>query len=421
MLKLNTAGYSAAALSCATFFCLDINAHAETGNISGNQFNPAISLILDGRYSQYHDDFELPGVIVGPEAELPSNGFSLGHSELTISANVDDVFYGSTSLAFHEHDGETEVELEEAYLETLGLGHGASIKFGRFLSNIGYMNSQHEHAWTFYDSPLIYNALFGKALYDDGVQLRWLAPTDVYLEFGAEFSRGERFPGGTSTKGNQGRALFAKIGSDLGNNASWQLGLSSYTTAYDQRSSEDHHHEETDHEAEFLLQNGDVQISGVDGVFKWAPTGNPQHQQWVLQAEYFEKDEEAEARLEEHSDAGDASILNQYDGVLSGYYAQIGYRFHPRWRTAIRYEAIEPDNQFTVLQSDGIDPDEFLEETELGSDETITRNSIMLEYNHSEFSRIRLQYNHSDWSEDRDDLWLIQYTMSLGSHGAHQY
>ena len=65
--------------------------------------------------------------------------------------------------------------------------------------------------------------------------------------------------------------------------------------------------------------------------------------------------------------------------------------------------------------------EEFLEETELGSDATITRNSAMLAYSPSEFSRIRLQYNHRDWDEGRDDLWVLQYTMSLGSHGAHRY
>ncbi|MGB1058541.1 MAG: hypothetical protein ACPGZU_00310, partial [Ketobacter sp.] len=72
---------------------------AQTGYVSGNEFNPAISLILDGRYAQYHDTFELPGFQMGPESELPAKGFSLGHSELTLSANVDDQFYGSASVA----------------------------------------------------------------------------------------------------------------------------------------------------------------------------------------------------------------------------------------------------------------------------------------------------------------------------------
>lgn len=391
------------------------------GYISGNEFNPAISLILDGRYADYQDELELPGFILGPESELPAEGFSLGHSELSLSANVDDQFYGSASIAIAEHDGATEVELEEAYLETLGLGHGATVKFGRFLSHIGYMNSQHEHSWSFYDAPLVYTAMFGKTLYDDGVQGRWLAPTDFYLEFGAEVTRGDSFPGGEND-GHDGRALFAKIGNDLGQNASWQLGVSSYSTEFLERSADSHGHgheeeHEEEHAAELVFLDGEVDITGIDAVFKWAPTGNARNQQLILQAEYFQRDEEATAEFHEE----DAEILSKYEGEHSGYYVQAVYRFHPTWRTGVRYGEVEPENQFEELESDGIDMEEFLEETELGSTETTKRRSVMVEYTPSEFSRIRLQYNHRDWGENKDELWVLQYSMSLGSHGAHSY
>lgn len=393
---------------------------AQTGYVSGNEFNPAISLILDGRYAQYHDPLELPGFQMGPESELPAEGFSLGHSELTLSANVDDRFYGSASLAIHEHDGTTEVELEEAFLETLGLGYGATVKFGRFLSNIGYLNSQHEHAWSFYDAPLIYTALFGKTLYDDGVQARWLAPTNFFLELGAEWTRGDSFPGGEND-GNEGKALFIKLGDDLGQTASWQLGASAYTTRFAERSGDGHAHEDhghdADHSAELIFEDGDVDLYGVDAVFKWSPSGQPRQQQLVLQAEYFQRKESAISHFSEEAD----SLEADYDGEQSGYYVQAVYRFRPQWQTGIRYDEVKPDNEFVELDAAGIDMEEFLEETELGSDETITRNSVMLAYSPSEFSRIRLQYNHRDWGENRDDLWVLQYTMSLGSHGAHSY
>ncbi|MEE2733416.1 MAG: hypothetical protein VYA55_21525 [Pseudomonadota bacterium] len=405
-------------LALATTF-VSTSALAQTGYVSGNEFNPAISLILDGRYTEYHDDLELPGFQMGPESELPAKGFSLGHSELTLSANVDDQFYGSASLVIADHDGSTEVELEEAYLETLGLGHGATLKFGRFLSSIGYLNSQHEHAWSFYDAPLIYTALFGKTLYDDGVQARWLAPADFFLEVGAEWTRGASFPGGEND-GNDGKALFIKLGNDLGQTASWQLGASGYSTRFNERSGEGHshgHEEEEEHASELVMEDGDVDIIGVDAVFKWAPGGQPRRQQLVLQAEYFQRKETALSHFSEEDNYFEAD----YDGKQSGYYLQAVYRFHPQWSSSLRYDAITPDNEFSELDANGIDMEEFLEETELGSDETITRQSAMLEYTPSEFSRIRLQYNHRDWGEDRDDLWVIQYTMSLGSHGAHSY
>jgi hypothetical protein len=406
-----------ARIIAAASICVLCASKAQSNTINSNEFNPAISLILDGRYVDYHDEFELPGFMLGPESELPANGFSLGHSELTLSANVDNQFFGSTSLAIAEHDGSTELELEEAYLETLGLGHGATLKFGRFLSHIGYLNNKHEHSWAFYDAPLIYTALFGKTLYDDGIQARWLAPTDLFVELGIEVTRGNHFPGGEND-GNEGRAMFAKIGGDATNNLSWQLGASAYSSQFHERSGEGHSHGHDDeHSAELEMEDGEVDIAGVDAVLKWAPSGNPRQQQWVLQAEYFRRQENATTIFTEETN----SITSDYDGEQTGYYAQLLYRFHPNWRTGIRYGAVEADNQFTELESDGIDMDEFLEETELGSNETIERKSLMFEYNPSEFSRLRLQYNHRDWGENRDELWVLQYSMSLGSHGAHSY
>ena len=121
-----------------------------TGDDSSTKssFNPDISLILDGRYSHFSqdtEDYELPGFMLGGEAGPGERGFTLGHSELIMSANADDKFYGRFTLAFGIHNGETEVEIEEAFIETLALDYGLAVRGGRFFSDIGYLNSQHEH------------------------------------------------------------------------------------------------------------------------------------------------------------------------------------------------------------------------------------------------------------------------------------
>ena len=123
-----------------TVVCLTFQvstALADTGKISGNEFNPAISLTLDGRYSSYDEDYDLPGFQTGGEAGLPDRGFSLGHSELTASANIDDKFFGYFNAAMAMEGGETIFELEEVFFETLGLGEGTTIKAGRVLSGHG--------------------------------------------------------------------------------------------------------------------------------------------------------------------------------------------------------------------------------------------------------------------------------------------
>lgn len=415
---------SLAALASAVSLSCPI-AMAQTGTISGNEFNPAISLILDGYYADHHDEFELPGFQLGGEAGLPEKGFGLGHTELTISANIDDSFYGSASIALHEHDGETETELEEAFVETLGLGHGFTLKGGRFFSHFGYLNSQHEHAWDFADAPLVYAAMFGNHLSDEGVQARWLAPTDMFFEVGVEITRGDNFPAGENS-GTEGKVLFAKLSGDFSMNASWQLGASAYQSEFFSRSADTHDHggeDEHDHDHEedahgaFTIEDGEVEVAGVDAVFKWAPTGNSREQQLVLQAEYLQRKETGTVHfLEEVND-----LLADYDGKQDGYYVQAVYRFMPGWRAGVRYDSVEADNRFVELEANGVDLEEFLEETEFGNNDPITRRTFMVDWSRSEFSRIRFQYGYLDMPDTSDELFLIQYTMSLGAHGAHRY
>ncbi|MCU7817271.1 MAG: hypothetical protein KZQ81_19300 [Candidatus Thiodiazotropha sp. (ex Rostrolucina anterorostrata)] len=77
---------------------------------------------------------------------LNQSDFYWCHNELAISANVDDMFYGKLTAVVADHEGETEVELEEVFIETLVLGHGLAVKGGRFFTGIGYLNQQHPHA-----------------------------------------------------------------------------------------------------------------------------------------------------------------------------------------------------------------------------------------------------------------------------------
>ena len=56
-------------------------------------FNPAISVILDGIYTSYKndpEDYKLPGYVLGGEAGLATEGFSLGHSEIIFRSHPGD-------------------------------------------------------------------------------------------------------------------------------------------------------------------------------------------------------------------------------------------------------------------------------------------------------------------------------------------
>jgi len=386
-----------------------------TSNVSAvnqGQLNPDISLVLDGRYASYSNDteYELPGFMLGGESSRGEQGFVLGHNELILSSNIDDLFYGKLTLAIAEHEGETETELEEAYIETQGLGQGITLLAGRFYSGIGYLNNLHGHAWDFVDAPLVYRGLFGGQLIDDGLQMSWVAPTDIYFKLGLEATRGERFPaGGAANDGRGAKSLFMKFGGDVGVSHAWQLGLSHWQADIVERESGGHAHGDGA-AIEVPAFTGDSEVSGVDFVWKWAPNGNSREQNLKFQAEYFVRDEEGTVELL----GSNPSEVTSYEGEQTGWYLQTVYQFMPRWRAGYRYDRLNADNR-------GAEPDVLAEAGLADEGHTPERSSLMIDYSHSEYSRIRVQLAKDDSYEDSDELIFVQYIVTLGAHGAHRF
>ena len=206
-------------------------APAATAQASASAFNPAISLILAGTYANLsHDpaDYRLQGFMPsGGEVGPGPRGFSLGESELSIAReHRPDVLRPADR---GDHRATTSIERRGGAVRTPGdLVDGATLRGGRFLSAIGYLNAQHAHTWDFVDAPLAYQAFFGGQIKTDGVQLRWLAPTDRFIELGAEIGAGPQLPGQRQPgrNGIGSTALFAHVGDDIGDSASWRVGLS---------------------------------------------------------------------------------------------------------------------------------------------------------------------------------------------------
>jgi hypothetical protein len=382
----------------------------------GTEFNPRVSLILQGTYAHsVPEDAEVPGVLLGPETELRPEGFSLAETELVFEANVDNLFRGWATVALENHDGEIEVALEEAYVNTLALPAGLGLKFGRFFSDIGYLNRFHSHAWEFVDQPLVYRALLANQLGDDGVQLRWVAPTDLFLEIGGEALRGDGFPaGGHDRDGINSWTGFARIGGDVGAGGAWRFGVSHLRADADHRHT--HEHDSTE-EFEFT---GTSRLWIADFVFKWAPDGNPARRNVVINAEYFHREEDGEIEYEDE-DVADSDSSTDYDGTQKGFYVQGIYQFLPRWRVGVRYDQLKASNRLTnTMFGVDADGDEF---DNLADGDTARRYSAMLDFSNSEFSRIRLQYNRDQTQPGggSDDQVYLQYIMSIGSHPAHQF
>src|SRR5947208_2958565 len=100
-----------------------------------------------------------------------------------VRAATDAEFFGNLIISLTP---ENTVSVEEAYGLYTAAPYGLAPKFGRFFSGLGYMNDQHQHAWDFVDAPLVYQAFLGGQYDVDGLQLKWVAPTDEFLEFGGE-------------------------------------------------------------------------------------------------------------------------------------------------------------------------------------------------------------------------------------------
>ena len=395
-------------------------ASAAANRTGENAFNPAVSLVLQGTFAKTSQDpnqFQITGYTpTGGEVGPPKRSFGLGESELVIAANIDPYFRGVAIMAIAPEGG---IEVEEAYFQTLALSRGFTLKGGRFFSGIGYMNEQHQHAWDFQDAPLVYKALLGNQLKQDGLQLKWIAPTDLLLEFGAELSAGDRFPGSDRNKnGVGGSALFANLGGDIGTSTAWRVGTSYLSASPNARSYND-----TDSlgGATTNTFNGDAKMWGVNGVLKWAPNGNSTYQNFKLQGEYFRLKQDGSLT---YSDAAGSNVFgavnSNFNTNQSGWYAQGVWQFYPQWRVGYRYDTLRYGSLHNGIVNNGLVP--TAADFPVLANHSPTRNTLMLDWNPSEFSRIRLQFA-SDKSRIgvTDNQVFVQYIYSLGAHGAHRF
>jgi len=366
-----------------------------------NTFNPAISVILNGQFSNYSnnpDNYALNGFSLQQDAGLATKGLSLGESEMTLSSNIDQLLAGQITFALADDVGNTTINIEEAFIETLGLGHGLTVRAGRFFSPIGYLNERHAHAWNFADAPLIYRGLFGDQLSTDGLKISYLLPTDQMIELGGTIGNGDSYPGHGTHSGIGDWLVFAKTAGDIGINHSWQAGVAHWQSSPQSRTFGDANSNVT--------YNGDTDISNVSLIYKWAPNGNPTQQNFTLLGEYFYQ--------HDNGSLNQNSTATAYNGKQYGGYVEGMYQFIPHWRTGLRYDRL---GSSLSAENTNIFNDANINLT--GSDPQ--RYSMMLEWLPSEFSRVRAQINHDQSSRNDDTQFFLQYTVSMGAHGAHSY
>jgi DNA-binding protein H-NS len=356
--------------------------------------NPAIGLSLDANYyytnlskSQLKEG-SIPGYLFGVEREF-QKGFNLREAELTFFAPVDPYFNLYATIPITE-DG---VELEEAYFVTTSLPAGFQLKGGKFKSGFGRLNAFHPHAWDFVDAPLPYRAFLGEEGLDEkGVQLTYLPTLPMYTILGFEALQGENsILYGSDATGPRAFTGFAKASVDFKSDHTLLFGGS--VTGGKTK---------TDTVAPETQFSGTSILYDAELTYKWKPSNQ---KSFILQTEYMFRHQTGDY-LNFSTLAVDSLNRNQ-----DGWYIQALYQLG-RWRVGARYDMLGIfTNNFHL--SSGT--------TDFGS--SPYRLTGALEFNPTEFSRIRLQYNY-DRSERNDNLnneILLQIILAIGAHGAHPF
>ena len=356
-------------------------------------------LFAGGGSSVDNDALEL---LQGGAHDPNQNGFTVQNVELTLSAAVDPYFDAQANIIFQiDSNGETVVELEEAFFLTRSLPGGLQLKGGQYFTEFGRLNKQHAHRWSFVDQALVLSRFFGgDGLRSQGVRLSWLTPTEWYSELivGMQNAKGETVTSFLNAPGEDvaGHELLDRDARDLGDllySARWLNGFDLSDTLsmnlgvsglWGPNASGD---------------NTDTNIFGTDWYLKWQPTRTQRGFPFVSWHTEV---------LWRRYEAGDAGMPGQETLKDRGLFTQALWGFRPGWVAGLRWEYATADGDTAA------DP----------MRDTRKRFASNLTWYPTEYSKLRLQYNR-DWAQhlierSADSIWL-QVEFSLGSHAAHEF
>ena len=394
-------------------------------------FMPDLSLIVDMSYTHQSFDedhhtehLEIPGLVHGGghrhegHAHAPLagyDGFNLNYAELTMESTVDT--YLDLKGVFHL--SEHEFEVEEAYATTRSLPYNMQVKMGKFKSDFGYLNNKHHHNYNFSDTPLIYKSLLGDhGLNEKGIQAQYVFSLPVYTMFGVEAFKGENeqsfgtngfaphdaaeeFEGIEKVKQPSLWVAYLKSSFDLGGGTL----LAGVSVA--KGKSRIDHLEDEEHAHAFA---GDTTMYGIDLTYKKYFSANHVIS-W--QSEYLYREMDGTKYVPNDAQTDWNKELSLFK-KQAGFYTELVYQYDKNWRAGLRYSAMNK-NDIIVNSVKKDEPDDMYV------------GSAMLEYNASEYSRIRLQYNHDSSLYDEEghknnkDEIVLQFNYAIGAHGAHAF
>ncbi len=369
-----------------------------------------MNISFDGMFAlAYSSARDLDRIEVG-DHDPQQRGFNARNLEIALDGAVDPYFEGFANIVLKlDNNNETEIEAEEAYLQTTSLPFGLQLRGGQFFAPFGRINPTHPHTWDFADAPLVHGLFLGPdGLRGVGAQISWTLPLPWYSQalLAAQNGRGGtafsfRNPGdngvffGRATTDREARGLgdflwAPRLENSL-NLSDTQTVLAGVSGAFG---------------ANDTGANSRTQIYGGDLLYKWksarAEGGFP-FVKWQTEAMY--RRFQAGRGIDEAFPV--AETFHDW-----GIYSQLLWGFRKGWVAGLRGDHVAmSDSRFTD------DPDR----------QPRSRVSADLTYYPTEFSKLRLQYNH-DFLESNfflsareADSVFLQFEFILGAHGAHKF
>ena len=343
------------------------------------------------------------GELEGGHHDPHRRGFTIQNTELGLSGAVDPYFKGFVNMVQTiDVDGNTSVELEEAYAQTTSLPYGLQAKAGQYFTAFGRLNPQHPHQWEFVDQPVVNTRMFGDdGMRGPGVQASWLTPASFPLELVA---------GLQNANGNTMSSFAgpAEDGPPAGQQVDRQV-KDFADMVWSGRA--DASFDLTD-EIPVLIgvsdalgpsgasKSGMTSILGSDLTLKWKPLANDHGFPFIaFQGEWMRR----HVGYDSYVDGG--TFFPGGELHDSGEYAQVVWGFARDWTAGVRFDKVHGTNDDVMGAEDR------------------NRWSVALTWYTSEFAKLRLQVNLDDsaaLASKQTSVWL-QFEFNLGTHGAHKF
>ena len=175
-----------------------------------------MNLSFDGQFAlAYSSDRNLDHLETG-DHDPQQRGFNARNLELALDGAVDPYFEGFANIVFKlDNDNETEIEVEEAFMQTTDLPYNLQLKGGQFFAAFGRINPTHPHTWDFADDPIVHGRLLGSdGLRGVGAQISWTLPVSWYSQFIFAAQNGRGNTGFSFRNPGEDGVLFGRLTTD---------------------------------------------------------------------------------------------------------------------------------------------------------------------------------------------------------------